>query len=158
MRSKRAIVRELPPDLKYGSTKVARLINYIMFDGKKSVAQKQVYLALEQLEDQTGKNALDMLDEVLRTVTPQMEVRSRRVGGAAYQVPMPVKGRRGIALALRWLIAEASKRPSKEFHSFAEKLVAEMMDALNNQGGTIAKRDATHRMAESNKAFAHFRW
>jgi small subunit ribosomal protein S7 len=158
MRSKRAIIREVQPDLKYGSTKVARLINYVMQDGKKSVAQKQVYAALEQAEAATGKKALEVLDEVMRVITPQMEVRSRRVGGAAYQVPMPVKGRRGTALALRWLILEANKRSSKEFHSFAEKLVAEMLDALNNQGGAIAKRDATHRMAESNKAFAHFRW
>jgi small subunit ribosomal protein S7 len=158
MRSKRAIIQEIQPDLKYGSTKVARLINYVMVDGKKSVAQKQVYAALAQLEEQTGKKALDILDEVMRVITPQMEVRSRRVGGAAYQVPMPVKGRRGTALAFRWLILEANKRSSKEFHTFAEKLVAEMSDALNNQGGAIAKRDATHRMAEANKAFAHFRW
>jgi small subunit ribosomal protein S7 len=158
MRSKRATIQEVQPDLKYGSTKVARLINYVMQDGKKSVAQKQVYAALAMLEEQTGKKALEALDEVMRVVTPQMEVRSRRVGGAAYQVPMPVKGRRGTALALRWLIIEANKRSSKEFHSFGEKLVAEMVDALNNQGGAISKRDATHRMAEANKAFAHFRW
>lgn len=158
MRSKRALIRDVEPDLKYGSTKVARLINYVMNDGKKSVAQKQVYKALELAEAQTGKKALEVLDEVMRMITPQMEVRSRRVGGAAYQVPMPVKGRRGTALAFRWLILEANKRSSKEFHTFAEKLVAEMTDALNNQGGAIAKRDATHRMAEANKAFAHFRW
>lgn len=158
MRSKRAVIQEIQPDSKYGSTKVARLINYVMYDGKKSVAQKQVYAALAEVEKQTGKKALDVLDEVMRIITPQMEVRSRRVGGAAYQVPMPVKGRRGTALAFRWLIIEANKRSSKEFHSFAEKLVAEMMDALNNQGGAISKRDATHRMAEANKAFAHFRW
>lgn len=158
MRSKRAKIREVAPDLKYGSVKVARLINYVMLDGKKSVAQKQVYLALETLEQQTGKKAVEVLEEVMRVVQPQMEVRSRRVGGAAYQVPMPVKGRRGMALAFRWIIDEANKRSSKEFHSFAEKLVAEMTDALNNQGGAIAKRDAAHRMAEANKAFAHFRW
>jgi len=158
MRSKRAIVQEIQPDLKYGSTKVARLINYVMFDGKKSVAQKQVYAALAEVEAQTGKKALEVLDEVMRILTPQMEVRSRRVGGAAYQVPMPVKGRRGTALAFRWLLIEANKRSSKEFHSFAEKLVAEMMDILSNQGGAVSKRDATHRMAEANKAFAHFRW
>ncbi len=158
MRSKRAPIREVAPDLKYGSVKVARLINYVMLDGKKSVAQKQVYAALEILEQKLGKKAVDILDEVMHVVQPQMEVRSRRVGGAAYQVPMPVRGRRGVALSLRWLVDEANKRPNKEFHTFAEKLVAEVIDAINNQGGAIAKRDAAHRMAEANKAFAHFRW
>jgi len=158
MRAKRAPAREIQPDLKYGSLKVARLINYVMNDGKRSVAQKQVYNALDLLAEKTDRKALEVLDDVLRTITPQMEVRSRRVGGAAYQVPMPVRPRRGIALALRWLIIEANKKSSKEFHSFAEKLVAEMLDALDNQGGSIAKRDSSHRMAEANKAFAHFRW
>lgn len=158
MRAKRAPIRELQPDAKYGSTKVARLINYVMRDGKKTVAQKQVYDALEMIAADLNRKPLEVLDDVLRTVAPQMEVRSRRVGGAAYQVPMPVRGRRGVALALRWLIDQANARSSKEYHSFAEKLVAEMKDALNNQGGAIAKRDAAHRMAEANKAFAHFRW
>ncbi len=158
MRSKRAHIRELQPDAKFGSTKVARLINYVMYDGKKSVAQKQVYAALEDIAAKTNKKAVDVLDDVLRVVSPQMEVRSRRVGGAAYQVPMPVRGRRQLSLSLRWLVDEANKRSSKEFHSFGEKLSAEMMDALNSQGGAISKRDAAHRMAEANKAFAHFRW
>lgn len=158
MRSKRAPVRELQPDTKYGSLKVARLINYVMDDGKKTVAQKQVYNALELLAEKTNRKALEVLDDVLRTITPQMEVRSRRVGGAAYQVPMPVRPRRGMSLAMRWLVIEANKRSSKEHHTFAEKLVAEMLDALENQGGAIAKRDSSHRMAEANKAFAHFRW
>lgn len=158
MRAKRAIIQEVQPDTKYGSVKVARLINYVMKDGKKSVAQKQVYGALELLAKAQNGKATEILDEVLRTVTPQMEVRSRRVGGAAYQVPMPVRGRRGMALSLRWLVIEANKRSSKEYHTFAEKLAAEMNDALSNQGGAIAKRDAAHRMAEANKAFAHFRW
>jgi small subunit ribosomal protein S7 len=158
MRSKRAKVREVAVDPKYGSTKVTRLINYVMMDGKKSVAQKQVYAALEEVAAKTNKKAVEVFDDVLRIVAPQMEVRSRRVGGAAYQVPMPVRGRRAFALAVRWLIDEANKRPSREFHSFGEKLAAEMLDALSNQGGSIAKRDAAHRMAESNKAFAHFRW
>ena len=158
MRAKRPVVREVTADEKYGSVKVARLINYVMKDGKKSVAQKQIYLALTQLEEQTKKKAEEILDEVLHTVSPQMEVRSRRVGGAAYQVPMPVRGRRAFALAIRWLVTEANKRSNKDYHTFAEKLVAEMTDALNNQGGAIAKRDAAHRMAEANKAFAHFRW
>ncbi len=158
MRAKRAQIREVSPDTRYGSTKVARLINYVMMDGKKTVAQKQVYNALELLGQNLNRKPVDALEDVLRMVAPQMEVRSRRVGGAAYQVPMPVRGRRGLALALRWLVIEAEKRSNKEFHTFAEKLVAEMMDSLNNQGGAIAKRDASHRMAEANKAFAHFRW
>jgi small subunit ribosomal protein S7 len=158
MRAKKTNIRQTPPDLKYGSVKVAKLINRVMHDGKKSVAQKQVYAALQQVADQTQKPAVDVLDEVLHTIQPQMEVRSRRVGGAAYQVPTPVKGRRGLSLSIRWLVEEANKRSSKEFHTFGEKLAAEMMDALNNQGGSIAKRDAVHRMADANKAFAHFRW
>ena len=158
MRAKKTNIRQTPPDLKYGSVKVAKLINRVMNDGKKSVAQKQVYAALQMVADQTQKPAVDVLDEVLHVIQPQMEVRSRRVGGAAYQVPTPVKGRRGLSLSVRWLVEEANKRSSKEFHSFGEKLAAEMMDALNNQGGSIAKRDAVHRMADANKAFAHFRW
>jgi small subunit ribosomal protein S7 len=158
MRAKKAQVRELPADLKYGSTKVARLINYVMHDGKKSVAQKQVYAALAAIESQLNKPAVDILDDVLKAITPQMEVRSRRVGGAAYQVPMPVRGRRGMSLSLRWLVLEARKRANKQYHTFAEKLVAEMTDALQNQGGAVQKKEAAHRMAEANKAFAHFRW
>lgn len=158
MRAKRASIRDIQPDLKYGSVKVARLINYVMRDGKKTVAQKQVYQALELLAKKTDGKALEILDEVLRAISPQMEVRSRRVGGAAYQVPMPVKPRRAQALALRWLTQEANKRSNKEYHTFADKLLAEMVDALDNQGGAIAKRDSSHRMAEANKAFAHFRW
>jgi small subunit ribosomal protein S7 len=158
MRSKRAKVRDVIPDVKYNSDKVAKLINRVMFDGKKSAAQRQIYLAFDVLAEQTGKKPLDIFEEVLRLVTPQMEVRSRRVGGAAYQVPMPVRGRRGFSLAIRWLVQEAQKRSSKQYHSFGEKLAAEMMDVLNNAGGAVAKRDASHRMAEANKAFAHFRW
>jgi small subunit ribosomal protein S7 len=158
MRAKKAKIREAAPDVKYNSTKVAKLINRVMRDGKKSVAQKQVYDALEIAAKQANRKPLEVIDEVLRIVTPQMEVRSRRVGGAAYQVPMPVRGRRGFSLTLRWLVEEANKRPSKQYHSFAEKLAAEMLDAMQNTGGSVAKRDASHRMAEANKAFAHFRW
>lgn len=158
MRSKKAPVREIAPDPKYGSVKVAKLINRVMRDGKKSVAQKQVYAALELAAEKTGKSPLDVLEEVLHKVTPQMEVRSRRVGGAAYQVPVPIRGRRGLSLSIRWLIQEANKRPNKAFHSFGEKLAAEMLDALQDQGGVIQRRDAAHRMADANKAFAHFRW
>jgi small subunit ribosomal protein S7 len=129
-----------------------------MKDGKRMVAQKQVYAGLDKLAAATNKGVLEAFDEVIRTVTPQMEVRSRRVGGAAYQVPMPVKGRRGFALALRWIVIEARKRSSSTYHTFGEKLAAEMIDILHNQGGAIQKRDTSHKMADANKAFAHFRW
>ena len=158
MRAKRPKTREVEPDLKYQSVKVTKLINRVMIDGKKSVAQRQVYIAMELVAEKIGKKPLDILEEVLRVITPQMEVRSRRVGGAAYQVPMPIRGRRSLSLSIRWLVQEANKRSNKQYHSFGEKLAAEMLDALNNAGGAVAKRDAAHRMAESNKAFAHFRW
>ncbi|HCC84329.1 MAG TPA: 30S ribosomal protein S7 [Candidatus Pacebacteria bacterium] len=158
MRTKKAKIRETIPDTRFRSAIVAKLINRSMQDGKKSVAQKQVYAALEQVAGVTKKSAVEVLDEVLRVVMPQMEVRTRRVGGASYQVPMPVRGRRGQSLVIRWLVAEANKRPNKQFHSYAEKLAAEMLDALDNKGGTIEKRNVSHRMAEANKAFSHFRW
>ncbi|NCN51012.1 MAG: 30S ribosomal protein S7 [Candidatus Pacebacteria bacterium] len=158
MRTKRAQIRKISPDGKYGSVKVSKLINYVMFDGKKSVAQKQVYIALEKLAEATGKPAVEAFDDVIRSITPQMEVRSRRVGGAAYQVPMPVKPRRGFALALRWLVLEANKRSNKMYHTFGEKFAAEMLDALSGQGGAVNRKNTSHRMAEANKAFAHFRW
>lgn len=158
MRSKRPPMRQVEPDAKFGSVKVAKLINYAMHDGKKTAAQKQVYAALELVSAELKKDALELLDEVLNIITPQMEVRSRRVGGAAYQVPVPVKARRGSSLAVRWLVLEANKRSNKQYHTFAEKLAAEMIDALQEQGGSISRRDTSHRMAEANKAFAHFRW
>ncbi|MBP9820113.1 30S ribosomal protein S7 [Candidatus Woesebacteria bacterium] len=158
MRTKRAPTRATQPDVRYSSVRVAKLINAVMKDGRKSVAQKQVYEALNVLAQQTKKDALESFEDVIRIVTPQMEVRSRRVGGAAYQVPMPVRPRRGYALALRWLIQEARKRSSKQYHTFAEKLSAEMLDALQNTGGAINRKLTSHRMAEANKAFAHFRW
>lgn len=158
MRSKRAVIREVKPDTVHGSTKVTKLINYVMLDGKKTVAQKQVYAALEAVGQAISKTPIDALEEVIQTVMPQMEVRSRRVGGAAYQVPLPVKPRRAFALAVRWLVQEARKRPSKQFHTFAEKLSAEMLDALQNQGGAMQRKATSHRMADANKAFAHFRW
>lgn len=145
-------------DPKYGSYKVAKLINRAMKDGKKEQARKQIYAALDKVALELHRDALEVLDDVMHAVTPLMEVRSRRVGGAAYQVPMPVRGPRGSSLALRWLIMEARKRPSSSYHSFGEKLAAEMLDALKGEGGTIAKKTAVHKMADANKAFAHFRW
>lgn len=158
MRAKKAVYQEVKPDFKHKSVKIAKFINYVMKDGKRFVAQKQVYAALDKLAAETKKGVLEAFDEVIRTVTPQMEVRSRRVGGAAYQVPMPVRGRRGYALALRWIVTESRKRSSSTYHTFGEKLAAEMIDILHNQGGAIQKRDTSHKMADANKAFAHFRW
>ncbi len=158
MRTKKAPVREVEKDQKYGSVLVQSIINRSMKDGKKSVAQKQVYDALALIETQTKRKPLEVLEEAMQKIQPQMEVRSRRVGGASYQVPMPVRGRRANSLSVRWLVTEANKRPNKQYHSYAEKLAAEIMDAMAEQGGAIEKRNGSHRMAESNKAFSHFRW
>ncbi len=158
MRTKRAPKRTAAPDAKYGSVRVAKLINYVMRDGKKHVAMKHVYNCLDALAKATNKKPIEAFEEVIKNVTPQMEVRSRRVGGAAYQVPMPVHPKRGYSLALRWLVLEARKRPNKQFHTFGEKLFVEMQDALDNQGGAIQKKINSHKMADANKAFAHFRW
>ena len=158
MRTKRFPPRDIQPDLKYGSVKVAQLINKVMKSGKKTIAQRQVYQAFEIVKEKTKRNPVEVYEEVLEKIQPQIEVRTRRVGGASYQVPMPVRSRRAFSLALRWLVLESNKRPNKEYHSFAEKLAAEMLDVLNDQGGTINRRDTSHKMAEANKAFAHFRW
>lgn len=157
-RAKGAPRREVSGDPVYNSVRVAKLINRVMRDGKKSVAMKQVYGCLEILRQKTNRDAVETFEQVLKNVSPIMEVRSRRVGGAAYQVPTPVRGPRALALAVRWLIQEAAKRPSSTYHTFSEKLAAEMLDALKNEGGAIAKRNTVHKMAEANKAFAHFRW
>ena len=158
MRTKKATSREVGKDPKYGSVLVQRLINRSMRDGKKSVAQKQVYAALELIAEKSKAKPLTVLEEALDKIKPQMEVRSRRVGGASYQVPMPVRANRAQSLSIRWLVTEANKRPNKQFHSYGEKLAAEILDALTEQGGAIEKRNTAHRMAEANKAFSHFRW
>lgn len=158
MRSKTKANRPTVADPVYGSVKITKLVNYVMRDGKKTVAEKQVYAALKQLGEQLKKGPVEAFDEVIDALTPQMEVRSRRVGGAAYQVPMPVRPRRGFSLSIRWIVQEARKRSNSQYHTFAEKLVAEMLDILNNQGGAMQRKATSHRMAEANKAFAHFRW
>lgn len=150
--------RETTPDARYNSTKITKLINRTMKDGEKSVAMKQVYMALDIVQKKVNRQPLEVFEEVVRNVSPAMEVRSRRVGGAAYQVPMPVRPARAFALAVRWLVDEARKRPSSTYHTFGEKLAAEMLDALKNEGGSITKKLTMHRTAEANKAFAHFRW
>jgi small subunit ribosomal protein S7 len=158
-RSGRVKKTVLPADPIYNNRLVTRIINNIMKDGKKTVAEKQFYKSMAVLgEKLKTEEPVEKFRQALDNIKPIMEVRSRRVGGAAYQVPMPVKGDRKEALAIRWLLQAARDRSNKEYHTFAEKLAAEIMDALNNEGVAIKKRNDTHRAAEANKAFAHFRW
>jgi small subunit ribosomal protein S7 len=159
MRSGRAKKRNLQPDPIYGNRLISRIINRVMKDGKKTVAQKQVYKALDiVIKKEKSDEAVDLIRKAIENIKPIMEVRSRRVGGAAYQVPVPVKGDRKEALAIRWLISSAKKKSNKEFHTFSQKLAVEISAALKNEGEAIKKRENTHRAAEANKAFAHFRW
>lgn len=157
MRSGRVLKRKILPDPIYNSKLVTRLVNKLMIDGKKTIAQRQVYRALSQIE-KSGKNPLTILEQALVNVSPKMEVRPRRVGGASYQVPVEVRGDRKEALAIRWLIAAAKVRPNRDYHTFSEKLAAELMDASSGTGAAIKKREDIQRMAEANRAFAHFRW
>ena len=150
--------RKVAPDPLYQSRLVTRLINRIMRDGKKTVAQKQVYEALSLIEKKVKKDPLEVFTQALENVKPMLEVRPRRVGGAAYQIPIPVRGDRRESLAIRWLIFAAQARPNKENHHFYQKLAAEILDAFENSGGAIKKKENIQRMAEANKAFAHFRW
>jgi len=150
--------REVAPDPIYGSELVTRLINHSMKSGKKSNARAQVYQALALIKEKEKQDPLPIFKQAVDNIKPSMEVRPRRIGGAAYQVPMPVKGARQESLAIRWLIQAAQKRPSKEYHTFAEKLQVEMIEAAHNAGGAVKKREDVLRMAEANKAFAHFRW
>ena len=158
MRAKSANIKAVEGDVKYNSLEVAKLINRAMIDGKKIVAEKQIYKAMDIIAEKTGAKALDVLMTALNNIKPKTEVRSRRIGGAAYQVPMPVSPRRQFSMSIRWLIEFSNKRSNSEYHTYGEKLAAEIMDAYNNQGATIKKRDDVHRMADANKAFAHFRW
>jgi small subunit ribosomal protein S7 len=147
--------RELLPDPRFSSDLVGRLINKLMWNGKKSTAERIVYGALESLETRTKKPAMEALEQAMRNATPVIEVRPRRVGGATYQVPMEIREDRRQALALRWLIQNARKRPGK---SMVDRLSGELMDAYQNQGNTVKKKEDTHKMAEANRAFAHYRW
>lgn len=157
MRHAKVVKRQITPDTLYNSVIVAKLINYIMQDGKKSIAQSQVYKAFAIIE-QTGENPLKAFEKAVQNVGPKVEVKARRLGGANYQVPVEVKHERRIALALRWMIEAARKRSNKEFHTFAEKLATEIQAAMNNEGEAIRKRDIALKQAEANRAFAHFRW
>ena len=158
MRSKPAAIRNILPDPVYNSVILSKLINRAMKDGKKNAISKQIYACLDIIKSHTGQEPLAFFLAAFENIKPQMEVRARRIGGAAYQVPVPVRGPRKEALALRWLIDASRSRPNKDFHTFADKLAAEIIDASNNTGMAIKKKLDTHRMAEANKAFAHFRW
>lgn len=147
--------RIIQPDWKYNSDLVARLINKVMLNGKKSTAERIVYESMAILEQRLQKPALEALEQAVRNATPLIEVRPRRVGGATYQVPLEIPPDRRLSLALRWLVQYARQRPGK---SMIEKLSAELLDAFQNQGATIKRREDTHRMAEANRAFAHYRW
>lgn len=154
-RRARAIKRTKTPDAKYHSTDLARFINKVMMNGKKSKAETIVYDALDVVERELKKNALDVFEQAMKNVTPAVEVKPRRVGGATYQVPVDIGADRRVALAMRWLLASARARKGKPM---SERLAAELMDAFRGQGITIKKREDTHRMAEANKAFVHYRW
>ena len=147
--------REILPDPVYNSVLVSKLINSIMLDGKKGVAQKVVYDAFAIIEEKTGKNGLEAFTEAMNNIMPELEVKARRVGGATYQVPIEVRPDRRQTLGLRWITAYSRKRSEK---TMKERLAGEIMDAMNNTGNAVKKREDTHKMAESNKAFAHYRW
>ena len=147
--------REVLPDPVYGNIVVSKLINSIMLDGKKSVAQKIVYGAFDQIKEQTGEDPLDVFNKAMENIMPQLEVKARRVGGANYQVPVEVRPARRQTLGLRWLTAYTRARGEK---TMSERLAKELMDAANGTGASVKKKEDTHKMAEANKAFAHFRW
>ncbi len=147
--------REVLPDPLYNSVLVTKLINSVMLDGKKGVAQKVVYGAFDIIKEQTGKDPMEVYTQALENIMPSLEVKARRVGGATYQVPVEVRPARRQTLGLRWLTTYSRKRSEK---TMKERLAAELMDAANNTGSAVKKREDTHKMAESNKAFAHYRW
>lgn len=150
--------RQIEPDLVYKNRLITKLIGRMIKDGKKSVAQKEVYEALEIIKKKEQKDPVKVFSEALNNIKPVMEVRPRRVGGAAYQVPMTVRGPRRESLAIRWLISAARSRSNSEYHTFAEKLAAELIASARGEGGAVKKRQEMERIAEANRAFAHFRW
>lgn len=150
-----AAKREILPDPKFGNRTLSKFMNIVMLDGKKSVAEKIVYGALDRVAEKGKGDAVEMFEKALGNIRPMVEVKSRRVGGATYQVPIEVRGERGVALAMRWLVDSARKRGEK---SMGMRLAGEILDAVENKGSAVKKREDTHRMAEANKAFAHYRW
>ena len=147
--------KDIVPDPKFNSTIIPKLINNLMYDGKRGIASKIVYDAIEKIKTKSKDEPINIFNEAINNIKPTVEVRSRRVGGATYQVPVEVKSKRAQALALRWIMDATRKRKNK---TMAEKLYAEIIDASQNKGSAIKKREDTHKMAEANKAFAHFRW
>ena len=154
-RKKRAPKRIFYPDPKYGSLVLAKFINFVMYDGKKSTSEKIIYDALEKIKNKTKEDPIKIFNEAIGNIRPNLEVRSRRVGGATYQVPQEVKSKRSQTLALRWLLEASRKRKNK---TMSDKLFNELIDASQRKGAAMKKREDTHKMAESNKAFAHYRW
>jgi small subunit ribosomal protein S7 len=146
--------RDVEPDLRYDNVHVSMFINRLMYDGKKSVAQSLIYDSFDMIEERVGRPGVEVFEQALQNVAPQIEVRPRRVGGATYQVPVPVEPYRQMSLAMRWLLTAARNRGGQ---TMADKLANEFIDASNNQGAAVKKRDDTHRMAEANRAFSHFR-
>ena len=158
MRSKKAPKRLIPPDPVYSSRVLAKFINNLMADGKKSVSQSIVYRALNNIKEQTKQEPLSVFEKAIGNVAPKMEVKPRRVGGTSYQVPIEVRGDRKEALAIRWIIAGAKARSNSAFHTFDLKLSAEILDAANNAGSAIKKKEDMQKSANANRAFSHFRW
>jgi small subunit ribosomal protein S7 len=150
--------RKIEADPVYGDVMVTKLINRSMYDGKKSVAQTQVYRAFEKMRAETNEDPAKVFHQALENIKPTMEVRPRRIGGAAYQVPMQVRGPRRDSLGIRWLVEAARSRSNSEYHTFADKLAAELLAAINNEGGAVKKRQDVEKVADANRAFAHFKW
>jgi small subunit ribosomal protein S7 len=155
MRRNQAPPRPITPDPRFNSRLVAKFINNVMKNGKKSVAERIVYTAFEQVEERGGRMGVDVFEQAIRNVTPVIEVKPRRVGGATYQVPIDIRSERRQALALRWLLQAARSRGGR---SMAEKLASELLDAANNAGNAVRRKEEVHRMAEANRAFVHYRW
>lgn len=158
MRHAKPPKREIPADKVYNSRLVTKLINRVMDDGKKTTAERIVYKALDLIKEKENADPLELFEKAIQNIGPKVEVRARRIGGANYQVPTEVRGERRISLAIRWLLVAADARPNKEYHTFQEKLAAELLDAGKGEGAAIKKRDTVLRMAEANRAFAHFRF
>ena len=154
-RRRKAIKRDVMPDPKFGNKIISKFTSCLMYDGKRSTAEKIVYGALDVIEKKSGAEPIKIFNDAIDNVQPQLEVRSRRVGGATYQVPVEVRSERALALAIRWLINSSRNRSEK---SMTERLSGELLDASSNKGASVKKRDDTHKMAEANKAFSHYRW
>ncbi|MGE4546504.1 MAG: 30S ribosomal protein S7 [Desulfurella sp.] len=155
MRRRRAEKRQTQSDLVYNSLLIEKTINKIMYDGKKSLAQRIFYKSFDIIKEKTGQNPLEVFEQALNNIMPKLEVRPRRVGGATYQVPVEVRRERQVSLAIRWLVNYTRSRNEKRMF---EKLAGEILDAFNNRGGAIKKKEDTHKMAEANRAFAHYKW